>query len=145
MKEELIRKLSGLRDEARASVAINKVFDRDELPPGPYKENCPELIIGYNEGYRVSWDSVTGKANSVVFEDNHKAWSGDHCIDPRLVPGVLFCNKKMNSQAPKIIDIAPTVLELFGIPVPSHMDGRGLIDVEHQCCDKTENRKKTRK
>ena len=145
LKEELIRKISGLRDETRASVAINKVFDRDELPPGPYKENCPDLIIGYNEGYRISWDSVIGKANSVVFEDNHKAWSGDHCIDPRLVPGVLFCNKKMNSQAPKIIDIAPTVLELFGIPVPQHMDGKGLIDVEHQSCGKIKNRKKTRK
>ena len=145
LKEELIKKLNGLRDEAHSSVAINKIFDRDELPPGPYKENCPDLIVGYNEGYRVSWDSVTGKVNSVVFEDNHKAWSGDHCIDPRLVPGVFFCNNKINSQSPKIIDIAPTVLELFGIPVPPHMDGKGLIDIEHLSYGKIENKERIKK
>jgi predicted AlkP superfamily phosphohydrolase/phosphomutase len=143
LKKELMEKLNGLQDEVHGTVAINKVFDRDELPPGPYKENCPDLVVGYNEGYRVSWDSVTGGVNSVVFQDNFKAWSGDHCIDPRLVPGVLFCNEKMNSQTPKIIDIAPTALELFGIPVPSHMDGRGLIDVKGLSYGKTGNEKRT--
>jgi predicted AlkP superfamily phosphohydrolase/phosphomutase len=131
IKKELISRLSGLRDEENNSTAINTVFDRDELPSGPYKENCPDLIVGYNEGYRISWDSVTGKVNSTVFEDNTKAWSGDHCIDPRIVPGILFCNQKIKTKNPSIMDIAPTVLELFGLEVPSHMDGRPLIDVQN--------------
>lgn len=131
LKDELIKKLNGLKDDEHNAVSINKIFDRDELPSGPYKENCPDLIVAYNEGYRVSWDSVTGKVNSLVFEDNPKAWSGDHCIDPRLVPGVFFCNEKTNSKTPSIIDIAPTVLELFGIQPPSHMDGHSLIDVKN--------------
>jgi len=59
LKKELIARLTGQKDDGHR-VAINKVFDRDELPPGPYKENCPDLVVGYNEGYRVSWDSVTG-------------------------------------------------------------------------------------
>jgi arylsulfatase A-like enzyme len=29
------------------------------------------------------------------------------------------------------MDIAPTVLELFGLEVPSHMDGRPFIDVQN--------------
>lgn len=130
LKEELIRKLTGLRDEEANSTAVNKVFDRDELPSGPYRENCPDLIVGYNEGYRVSWDSVTGKVGGSVFEDNIKAWSGDHCIDPRIVPGIFLCNKKIEAAGPRLIDIAPTALELFGLKVPSHMDGHPLIDVQ---------------
>jgi predicted AlkP superfamily phosphohydrolase/phosphomutase len=86
------------------------------------------LIVGYNEGYRVSWDSVTGKVNDTIFEDNKKAWSGDHCIDPGLVPGIIFCTHKLNTKNPAIIDIAPTVLSLFGIPIPKHMDGKSIID-----------------
>lgn len=128
LKKELIEKLSGLKDPETGEVAINTVFDRDNLPPGPYKENCPDLIMGYNEGYRVSWDSVVGKVNSVSFEDNIKAWSGDHCIDPRLVPGVFFCNQRINRENPSIVDIAPTALALFGISPPAHMDGQPLID-----------------
>lgn len=144
LKNELLRKLNGLRDEAHGRVAINKVFDRDELPPGPYKENCPDLIVGYNEGYRVSWDSVTGKVTSLVFEDNPKAWSGDHCIDAHLVPGVLFCSEKIHRPEPEIIDIAPTVLELFGLPVPPHMDGQGLINVENLTCSQIKSERKAK-
>ncbi len=132
LKQEIISKLSRLKDQENGDIAINKVFDRDELPPGPYKENCPDLIVGYNEGYRVSWDSVTGKVNTTVFEDNTKAWGGDHCIDPRIVPGILFCDRKINTKTPAIIDIAPTVLELFGVQPPQHMDGRSLIVIEEK-------------
>jgi len=128
LKEELAQKLNGLKDDGSGEIAINKIYDRDEIPPGPYKENCPDFIVGYNEGYRVSWDSVTGKVNSTIFEDNTKAWSGDHCIDSRIVPGIFLCNHKINTRKPAIIDIAPTILELFGLKVPFHMDGCSLID-----------------
>jgi predicted AlkP superfamily phosphohydrolase/phosphomutase len=129
LKKEIISKLSNLKDEEQSQTAINILFDKDSLPPGPYKENCPDLIVGYNEGYRVSWDSVTGKVNDVLFENNTKAWSGDHCIDPRIVPGIIFCNFKLTTDSPAIIDIAPTVLSLFGLEAPKHMDGHNLIDL----------------
>jgi len=142
LKRELIRKLDGLRDDERNAIAINKVFDRDELPSGPYLDNCPDLIVGYNEGYRISWDSVTGKVNDLVFEDNIKAWSGDHCIDPRIVPGIFFCNKKINTESPSIMDIAPTALELFGLQVPSHMDGHSLLGVQNFSLDQKRKEEK---
>jgi predicted AlkP superfamily phosphohydrolase/phosphomutase len=128
LKAELIGRLSGLQDDARQETAITEVHDRDGIYAGPYRDNAPDLIVGYNQGYRASWDSVTGKVNGTVFEDNIKAWSGDHCIDPRHVPGVFFYSGKIAPRAPAIIDIAPTVLTLFGLPVPAHMDGRALVE-----------------
>ena len=57
--------------------------------------------------------------------DNTNPWSGDHCIDPRLVPGVLFCNRKVTAAGElSIVDVAPTALTLFGLTPPPHMDGR---------------------
>ena len=82
--------------------------------------------MGYNAGYRVSWSGATGIVAGPVFDDNTKAWSGDHCIDPRLVPGVFFCNRKIDTESPALIDIAPTALTLFGIEPPAYMDGRPL-------------------
>ena len=55
-----------------------------------------------------------------------KAWSGDHCMDPRKVPGVLFTNYKIGETNPSIMDIAPTVLERLGIVKPKYMDGKVL-------------------
>ena len=93
---------------------------------GPYLENAPEFVLGYNRGYRTSWDCATGVVKAPLFEDNVKAWSGDHCMDPRLVPGVLFCNRDIDIADPALIDIAPTALQQFGIEPPKHMDGKVL-------------------
>ncbi|MHB8095919.1 MAG: alkaline phosphatase family protein, partial [Candidatus Aminicenantales bacterium] len=128
LKDELIAALDGLIDPGKKAVAVNRAYDTERIYSGPYKGNAPDLIIGYAEGYRASWDSVTGKVNDVVFEDNIKAWGGDHCIDPRIVPGVLFSSLRLNTKDPSIMDLAPSVLDLFGIGPPAHMDGRSLIN-----------------
>ena len=126
LKAELIARLNGLRDADKDEVAIREVFDTATLYAGPYVGNAPDLLIGYNAGYRASWDGATGVVASAVFTDNTKAWSGDHCIDPRLVPGVIFCNRSIETLEPALIDIAPTALRLFGIEPPAYMDGRPL-------------------
>ena len=127
LKAEIAAKLDGIKDDAHDEVAIVKMFDTRELYKGPYLENAPEFVIGYNRGYRTSWDCATGVVNAPLFEDNTKAWSGDHCVDPRLVPGVLFCNRAIDVDHPALIDIAPTALQQFGIEVPKHMDGKVLF------------------
>jgi predicted AlkP superfamily phosphohydrolase/phosphomutase len=126
LKREIAAKLRGLRDEEAAAIGVNEAFDTAEIYDGPYRENAPDFIIGYNAGYRISWDCASGMVSGPLFEDNRKPWSGDHCIDPRLVPGVLFCNRKIATAEPSLVDIAPTALKLFGIEPPSHMDGRPL-------------------
>ncbi len=128
LRRELIEKLSGLVDDERGGVGINEVFDSCEVYDGPYLGNAPDLLIGYNHGYRTSWDCATGVISGPVFEDNLKAWSGDHCVDPRIVPGVFFCNHAIDNDDPSLLDIAPTVLRLFGIEAPPHMDGKSLFD-----------------
>jgi predicted AlkP superfamily phosphohydrolase/phosphomutase len=126
LKAEIMGKLRHLADTEKAAVGVNEAFDTTALYSGPYLENAPDLIIGYNAGYRTSWDCATGMVSGAVFEDNLKPWSGDHCIDPRLVPGVFFCNRNVTTEEPSLIDIAPTALRLFGIDPPPHMDGRPM-------------------
>jgi hypothetical protein len=93
---------------------------------GPYKDHAPDLVVGYARGYRVSWEAAIGKTTRQVFHDNTKAWSGDHCVDPSVVPGVLFCNRPIDAENPRLIDLAPTILNLFGIDAPDYMDGKVL-------------------
>jgi predicted AlkP superfamily phosphohydrolase/phosphomutase len=111
-------------------VAIHEAVLSADVYRGPYIDQGPDLLIGYNVGYRVSWDAAVGKAGTAVFEDNRKAWSGDHCVHPALVPGVLFSNMKLREEPVNIIDIAPTVLELFGLEKPAYMDGKSLLPAE---------------
>ena len=128
LKAELIKALETLRDPDRGEPAIHKVHDAGRTYHGPYANNGPDLIVGYRDAYRASWDAAVGKTGGPVFSDNTKCWSGDHCVDRDLVPGVLFINRKMADRPapPGLIDIAPTVLDLFGVAVPSYMDGKAI-------------------
>ncbi len=127
LKAELMARLGGLIDPAKGKVSINRLYDCSKIYSGPYRENGPDLIVGYGLGYRASWDGVKGKVDRTVFTDNDRAWSGDHCIDPAVVPGVFFSSRPVKPSRPlSIMDIAPTSLELFGIEPPAHMDGRSF-------------------
>ncbi len=126
LRDELCAKLTGLRDEQRDEVAITRAFNAHRVYLGPYTADGPDVIPGYNTGYRVAWEAAIGQPTDKIFHDNTKAWSGDHCIDPKLVPGVLFCNRRIETDSPRLMDIGATVLDLFGVPVPGQMDGRPL-------------------
>jgi predicted AlkP superfamily phosphohydrolase/phosphomutase len=127
LRAEVISALRGLRDGPDGPVAIHEVYDTQSAYAGPYVQDAPDLIAGFSPGYRISWTSATGAVTGQVFEDNTKAWSGDHCINPGNVPGVLFCNRRIDEGRPSIMDIGPTILDIFGIQVPAWCDGKSLM------------------
>jgi predicted AlkP superfamily phosphohydrolase/phosphomutase len=127
LTEEIAGKLEQLVDPADAIRAIRKVEIADHLFDGPQKYDAPDLLIGYEGGYRNSWECATGAVTPDVFSDNTKSWSGDHCVDPAIVPGVFFCNRPIVSERPHILDLAVSVIRLFGHEPPAQMKGRFLF------------------
>ena len=100
LREEIAGRLRTLADPQTESPAIKAVYQAAKVYRGPYKENAPDLIVGYASGYRVSWDAAVGRTSTEVFSDNTEAWSGDHCVDPSVVPGVLFSNHTVEAEHP---------------------------------------------
>lgn len=138
LRNELMEKLTNLFDTKQKQNAVVRVYDAQETYHGPYAAEAPDLVVGYNVGYRAAWQTSTGQVTEQVFHDNKRAWSGDHCIDPDLVPGVFFCNRQVHADQIRIIDIAPTVLKMFGLTIPLHMDGQPLeinLPTKHQTQD----------
>lgn len=126
LRGEIAERLGALTDPQTGGRAIRRVYQAPKAYRGPYKDHAPDLIVGYDRGYRVSWDAAVGRTSTAVFHANTKAWSGDHCVDPSVVPGVLFCNHPIRGENPRLLDIAPTVLAMFGVPAPDYMDGKAL-------------------
>ena len=125
LRTEIISKLTGLQDPDRKCSAVYRVHDCHKEYSGPYVSNGPDVIVGYEKGYRASWENAVGRCDGPVFRDNDRPWSGDHCVDPALVPGMLFCNQPLTqTEAPSILDFAPTILTLFGVPMPAYFDGK---------------------
>jgi hypothetical protein len=103
-------------------VAVSHDFFR-----GPYRFDAPDLLVGWEGGYRHSWECATGQVTETVFTDNARSWSGDHCVDPSIVPGVLLCNRAINTESPRLVDIPASVMRLFGQPIPGYMQGEMIF------------------
>ena len=48
---------------------------------------APDLTVHFASGYRASSSTSMGGVGAHVIEDNKSKWSGDHIVDPDLVPG----------------------------------------------------------
>ena len=132
LKNEINDKLRGLPDPDRESEAITELWTGEEIYRGPYRENGPDVIVGYKPGYRTDWDAAVGAVSGTVISDNTRAWSGDHCMDPRQVPGVLFSSLPFASTRPNLVDMAPSILDLLGLAVPGHMTGRSIFRADER-------------
>ncbi|MCS6865162.1 MAG: alkaline phosphatase family protein [Gemmataceae bacterium] len=126
LRAELAEKLATLTDPSNGQRVFRRIYQAQKAYRGGYVRQAPDLILGYESGYRVSWDAAVGRTTTAVFHNNTKAWSGDHCVDPSVVPGILFCNQPIREENPRLLDIAPTILNVFGVPAPDYMDGRVL-------------------
>lgn len=127
LRSDIIHGLTGLRDPERARPAVRSVVTREQIYRGPFTAEAPDLLVNFAEGYRVSWETPLGGVPAGLFADNRKKWSGDHVIDPALVPGVLFLNRPFRGEAPSLVDLAPTILAACGVPRGPLMEGSSLL------------------
>ena len=112
VKLEISQRLKEWRDEKYNRSIINNVYSKEDIFWGKYVDQAPDLYVGFNIGYRASWQTALGAVPEKLLDDNLKKWSGDHIFDPALVPGVLFSNREVTKDNPSIYDITPTILKI---------------------------------
>lgn len=123
IKDELLK----FKDTGTGNQVIQAVYERGEIYKGPYTERAPDLVVGFKPGYRMSWQTAIGGTPFELVEDNLKKWTGDHCMDPNAVPGIVLMNHRSKENRPTVMDIAPTVLEFFKIAQSHQMEGKSFI------------------
>ena len=127
LTDEIKKTLLDYVDAKTGLHPIKDVSKRAEIYSGPYLDQAPDLIVGYDHGYRGSWDTILGEMPKEEVVDNKSTWSGDHTIYFNLVPGVVLSNRKIAKAEPSLIDIAPAILEYFGIQEHPEMEGKSIF------------------
>jgi len=130
-KEALVReiahKLEQVTDPKTGERVVTNAYIAQDCYQGPQVEQAPDIIVGYNSGYRTSWSAPLGRITKEVFGDNMDKWSGDHCMDPAVCPGILLASEKIKADSPALFDLTPTILSLFGIEKPDNMVGKKIF------------------
>lgn len=128
--DEIAERL-GRWEDADGTPVVRSVYRAADIYHGPAVSEAPDLIIGFSDGYRASWQTALGAAPDALVENNTKKWSGDHLVDPPLVPGVLFSNIRLDAEDAGLEDLAPTLLHALGMEPDLvrnlGMDGRSLL------------------
>ncbi len=128
LAERLEKDLLGMTDPQTGTKVVTLVVRPPRDFHGIHKSDQSDLLIGYNRGYRCSWESPLGEFSREALANNEDAWSGDHCIDARLVPGTLLTNLEITRDDPALYDLTVSVLDEFGVKPLPEMIGHDCLE-----------------
>ncbi len=106
LKQELSKALLKFNDPSNGEAVLAAVHDTASSYSQPAQTEAPDLIAGYRPGFRASWETALGQVPDALVSENRSKWSGDHCIEPSFVPGVLFVSFKPPHPVPGISGMA---------------------------------------
>ena len=102
---------------------IDKIWYKEEIYSGQFINSMPDLIFLPKKNIVVR-SSLSG----IIFLDN--VWlKGHHDINGIFIAYGDEIKKNKKIENAKILDLAPTVLYLFKLPIPKDMDGKVLNDI----------------
>ena len=126
VREELIKKLENVRNPKTGKKIAQKVYRKEEIYSGEYLSEAPDLIIDQTLGTHIRGGIGVGKRD--VFEDP-RGWKAENKREGIFIAYGPDIKKGERLKKISILDLAPTILHLMGIPIPDDMDGRVLTEI----------------
>jgi predicted AlkP superfamily phosphohydrolase/phosphomutase len=136
VRDDVVECLSRWLDPETGQHLVRRVHKREDLYKGPFVEQFPDLIIEWNldNGYSYLFKNSQQKngckpVGRIDEKEKSRSKSGDHRDYGILVVFGKHVGKSKLIQGAELIDLAPTILHLSGLPVPDDMDGRVLTQI----------------
>jgi predicted AlkP superfamily phosphohydrolase/phosphomutase len=140
VRDHLIRELENWRHPETGAHLVERAYRREEIYSGDCLEEAADVIPkwaldgGYNLGFRLSSKSPTGSWFAKVPVNDPRGPLFPRKFSSHRDHGILVaCGPDIRQGGPmdgsRIIDMAPTILTLLGVPVPDDMDGRILHEL----------------
>ena len=127
-REEIIQTLENLK--INGGKPIKRVEKRENIYCGSHVNEAPDLMVVFRPGWQAARSpEITAKRSDKRYVNEDPRWSGGHdgTHDPMDVPGFLAMMgpeiKRTHGVKANLYDLAPTILSIYGIPIPNEMDG----------------------
>ncbi len=129
LRQDIKEKLLSIRD-ADGRQIFDRVYVREEIYQGPYVDEAADIVLLPRDMSDKALGTLDFTSNRFLFPVYGN--SGDHRLEGILLAiGEPFRSNYRFNQV-SIMDVAPTVLHLLGIPIPTEIDGKVLVDIFNQ-------------
>jgi len=126
VRQQVIDALKDLRYPTTDQPLVDEVIPGDQVVHGPFAGRSPDVHVVL-DGYRAIAFPLFATDSHIVTRQI-RGDSGCHRRDGIFIArGPEVRTGKMVESA-RILDLAPTILHLMGLPVPADMDGRVLTE-----------------
>jgi predicted AlkP superfamily phosphohydrolase/phosphomutase len=124
--------LTAIVDPATGKPVISQCYRADEIYHGRHTERAPHILPSWwIDGFLLE-QSLPGGRNMPCVErctspiQGGVEFAGSHRLDGVFIASGGPVRRGLAFENARIIDVAPTVLYLMGLPIPEDMDGRVL-------------------
>lgn len=126
----IIEALSMCRDLANGRRVVEGVYRREEIYWGPYVNKAPDICVRWRTDFVISGLATDGvRVSRGVLPHLTAPNNGGHRLNGTLIVRGQKIKKGTMIEGAQIIDLAPTILYLWGEPIPKDIDGRVLEGV----------------
>jgi len=123
-RERVIEALRDLHHPETGDPLLDRVILGEEITHGPYADRGPDLHVVF-DGYRAIAFPLFATDSRIVTRQI-RGDSGCHRLHGLLIAWGAAVRRGRVPEDAHIMDLAPTILHLMGLPVPDDMDGKVL-------------------
>ena len=124
-RQKVIDVLRALRDPDTGRPLVDRIIPREEAASGPYLDRAPDLHLVL-DSYRAIAFPLFATEGKIVTQQI-RGDSGCHRLHGVFIAaGPAFASGSV--EGARLIDLAPTILHILGVPAPADMDGRVLSE-----------------
>lgn len=124
VRDDLIARLQAIPDD-RGRVMDTKALRPQDLFTGPHTNDSPDLFVYFDDLYWRAGQDI-GHDGLYSFDTEIGPDDSVHDYDGILVASPFAEKAGQRVEGYQLMDIAPTVLEALGVPVPKDMEGRSI-------------------
>ncbi len=119
VRKKLVESLSSLAIQSAEGGIVKRAMPREMLYWGDEVGKAPDVMLALEDGWRLS-ENIGGH----LVETTEEGW---HHREGILILSGDLPSQGRNGLRANIMDVAPTLLDMMGLPIPAHFDGKSLL------------------
>lgn len=123
VRQQIMDRLAELRDPETGEKVVETVYHREDIYHGDQLEKAADIVFIPTRLEYFGFGEYEFGSHKII-ESMRRGISGTHRMNGVFLAYGAAIQAGVEVEGASLIDLAPTILHLMGLPVPDQMDGR---------------------